>query len=431
VTGDRGQAEADAVQGNRAAPRDDLSWIASGGVTAARGFRAGAASAGIKDPRHELSASEAGRLDLAVVVADAPCVAHGLFTQCQVVAAPVIVSREKLAQSRAQGIVINSGNANACTGPAGLAAAREMADLAARQVGIDPELMLVASTGVIGVPLPMEHVRVGIGLLRPSREGARDAAHAIMTTDLVPKEYALAFDAAGAKMVVGGMAKGSGMVHPNMATMLSVVTTDAALEPRLARAALQAAADRSFNQISIDGATSTNDTLVLFASGAAGNAPLQQGTVDGDRFAAALEAVCIELARMVARDGEGATRLIEVVVEGARSDEEARRIAREVVRSNLVKAAVYGRDPNWGRVLAAVGNACATVDANTVDIFIGDHCVALDGAAAPFDAAAVSAAMGADEVRVRVAINRGTGVGRAWGCDLTEGYVKINAEYTT
>jgi glutamate N-acetyltransferase/amino-acid N-acetyltransferase len=291
--------------------------------------------------------------------------------------------------------------------------------------------MLVASTGVIGVPLPMDRVRRGIRQLDPSPEGGHDAAHAILTTDLVPKEWAATLKVSGQPITIGGMAKGSGMIHPNMATMLSVVTTDAALDPRFAMAALQTAADRSFNQISIDGDTSTNDTLVLFANATAGNPPIRPGTDDGEHFTAGLETVCIELARMVARDGEGATRLIEVCAEGARSDEEARRIAREVVRSNLVKAAIYGRDPNWGRLLAAVGNARATVDANAVDIFIGDHCVARGGAAAPFDRAAVSAAMGEDEVRIRVLLNRGTGMGKAWGCDLTEGYVKINAEYTT
>jgi glutamate N-acetyltransferase/amino-acid N-acetyltransferase len=408
----------------------DLQRI-DGGVAAARGFRAGAASAGIKDTHDDAATAGSPRLDLAVVVADTPCVTAAVFTQCQVVAAPVIVSRERLASGRAQGIIINSGNANACTGLVGIGDAREMADRAAQQVGIASPLMLVASTGVIGVPLPMDRVRRGIAQLQPSPRGGHDAAHAILTTDLVPKEWATALDIDGKTVTIGGMAKGSGMVHPNMATMISVVTTDAALDPRFAIAALHAAADRSFNQVSVDGDTSTNDTLVLFASGAAGNAPLRPGTAEGEHFAMALETVCVELARMVARDGEGATRLIEVVAERARTDEDARKVARQVVRSNLVKAAIYGQDPNWGRILAAVGTAGATVDPNSVDIFIGDHCVARDGAAAATDLPGVSAAMGAEEVRIRVVLNKGAGFGRAWGCDLTEGYVKINAEYTT
>jgi glutamate N-acetyltransferase/amino-acid N-acetyltransferase len=407
----------------RAVSESSLTRLSVGGVTAARGFNAGAAAAGVKEgPLRE---------DLAVVVADAPCVAHAVFTQCKVVAAPVLVSRERIRGGHAQGIVINSGNANACTGEAGLRDAREMAELAASQTGIHPALMLVASTGLIGVALPMDRIRRGIRNLRPTPDGGHDAARAVMTTDLVSKEVAVSLDLAGKTVTIGGMAKGAGMVHPHMATMLCVVTTDADLDPRLARGALQTAADRSFNQISIDGDTSTNDMLTLLASGESGTGRIRPGSPDGVAFAAGLEAVCTVLARMVARDGEGATRLIEVRVEGARSNEQARRVAREVVRSNLVKAAIYGRDPNWGRIVAAVGNAGASVDPNGIDVFIGDQQVTRDGAAAPFDPTEVSAAMGADEVVIRVVLDRGSGVGMAWGCDLTEGYVKINAEYST
>ena len=400
-----------------------ISALPDGGVTAAEGFTAGAAAAGIKDgpPRD----------DLAVVVADAPCVAAAVFTQCLVVAAPVVVSRERVRGGHAQGIVINSGNANACTGENGLRDAVETAELAAAQTGIHPALMLVASTGVIGTPLPMDRIRAGIKKLKLTRDGGHAAARAIMTTDLVPKEVAVAVELSEGPVTIGGMAKGAGMVHPNLATMLCVLTTDANLDPRLAGAGLQAAADHSFNQISVDGDTSTNDTLALFASGAAGGRRLTEGTPDGDAFAEALAGVCIKLAQMVARDGEGATRLIEVRVQGARTDEQARRIAREVVRSNLVKTAIYGRDPNWGRIIAAVGNAGANVSPSGIDVFIGGQQVARRGAAAQFDATAVSEAMGAEEVQVRVVLDRGPGNGTAWGCDLTEGYVKINAEYTT
>jgi glutamate N-acetyltransferase/amino-acid N-acetyltransferase len=392
-------------------------------VTAARGFRAGAVSVGVKDGP--------SRLDLAVVVADAPCVAHALFTQCQVVAAPVIVSRERIASGRAQGIVLNSGNANACTGAAGMAAAREMADRAAAQVGIEPGLMLVASTGVIGVPLPMDRLRHGLGQLEPTSDGGHDTARAIMTTDLVPKEYAVGLDLGGARISIGGMAKGSGMIHPKLATMLAVVTTDAALDAQVAQSALRAAADRSFNQISVDRDTSTNDMLLLLANGASAIPPIRAGTPEAAAFGAALETVCVELARMIARDGEGATRLVEVTVEGAQSEEEARRVAREVVSSNLVKAAIYGQDPNWGRILSAVGNAGATINPSTIDVYIGNCQVAAAGAAASFDPALVRSAMEPPEVQIRVALHMGAARGRAWGCDLTEGYVKINAEYTT
>jgi glutamate N-acetyltransferase/amino-acid N-acetyltransferase len=252
-----------------------------------------------------------------------------------------------------------------------------------------------------------------------------------MTTDTVAKECAVVVEIGGRRITIGGMAKGSGMIHPNMATMLAIVTTDAELDVRVARGALRAATELSFNQVSVDRDTSTNDTLVLLASGAAGGASIQPGTPEATRFAGALEAVCIDLARKVARDGEGASRLITVVVDGARNEVEARRVAREIACSPLVKTAVYGRDPNWGRIMMAIGNAGASLAPHTIDVFIGDVQVAADGGAIPFDAAAVSEAMGANEVIIRVDLNGGFGHGEAWGCDLTEQYVKINAEYTT
>lgn len=387
------------------------------------GFRAGAASAGVKEGP--------ARLDLAMVVADVPCVAHAVFTRCRVVGATVIVSRERIRNGQAQGFVVNSGNANAATGAEGLAAARAMADAAAIQAGVAPELMLVASTGVIGVPLPLDRIRKGIEQIRPSRDGGHDAARAILTTDTYPKEAALAGEIGGCEIWVGGMAKGSGMIHPNMATLLAFVTTDAALDPEFARAALKRAADASFNQVSVDRDTSPDDTLVLLASGAAGGAPIRSGTQQARVFAQLLEGVCVELTRMIARDGEGATRLIEVEVEGAWSVRDARKAAREVAASSLVKSAVYGRDPNWGRIITAVGNAGIRLDPARIDIFIGGQQVAVDGAYSPFDAQRVADAMGADEVAIRVCLNQGRSSGRAWGCDLTEGYVKINAEYTT
>jgi glutamate N-acetyltransferase / amino-acid N-acetyltransferase len=394
-----------------------------GGVTAARGFRAGATAAGVKDGT--------ARLDLAVVSADTPCVAAAVFTQCQVVAAPVVVCRDRMTSGRAQGIVLNSGNANACTGPEGLPAARAMADAAARHLGIDPALMLVASTGVIGVPLPIDRILAAIPQLDPTPTGGAAAARAILTTDLVPKESAVTLKLGGRRITVGGMAKGSGMIHPNMATMLAVVTSDAPLDPDFARSALKAAADRTFNQVSVDRDTSTNDTLVLLTNGAAGGEPIRAGTAEAELFGAALERVCRDLARAIARDGEGATRLIEATVTNARDESEACQAARSIVQSNLLKAAVYGRDPNWGRIIAAVGNAGIPIDQDAIDIFVGDVQVAKGGAAVPFDKLALSEAMGADEVKIRVALNLGTASGQAWGCDLTEGYVHINADYTT
>jgi len=401
----------------------DIEVIPGGGVTSARGFRAGATAAGI---RYETS-----RTDLAVVIADQPCVAHALFTQCQVVAAPVLVSRARIAGGRAQAIVINSGNANACTGSQGMRDAEEMADLAAQHLGIDPGLMLVESTGVIGLPMPMDRVRAGIARLAPTEDGGHEAELAIMTTDTVPKEYAVALEIAGRRVTIGGMIKGSGMIHPNMATMLAVLTTDAAVEPSVLREALTSAVDRSFNQVTVDQDPSTNDMVLVLASGTSGISPIQPNTVEARRFTEGLETVCVELGRMMARDGEGATRLVEVLVEGAANEQDARLMARSVVSSNLVKAAIYGRDPNWGRIIAAVGNAGVEIDPDAIDIFIGDTQVAANGAFALHDPTAVSEAMGADEVKIRVVLHAGQGQGTAWGCDLTENYVKINAEYTT
>jgi glutamate N-acetyltransferase / amino-acid N-acetyltransferase len=395
----------------------------AGGVTAARGFRAGAASAHVK--------ADSNRNDLAIVVSDQPCVAHAVFTQCQVAAAPVLVSRERIAHGRAQGIILNSGNANACTGEQGLADARAMAEAAAKPFGIDPALMLVASTGVIGVPLPMDRVQEGISRLQPTENGAHDAALAIMTTDTYPKEAAVSLEIDGQRITIGGMAKGSGMIHPNMATMLAVLTTDAPLDPLFARRAVHEAADESFNQVSVDRDTSTNDMALLLANGAVEIPPIRAGTPQATQFQAALNELCVQLARLLARDGEGSTRLVSIDVESGHSHTEARAVARSIAASSLVKAAIYGKDPNWGRIVAAVGNAGVPIDPNRIDVFIGEVQVAAQGAYAPHDAAAVSRAMGADEVSIRVALNLGEASGRAWGCDLTEGYVKINAEYTT
>jgi glutamate N-acetyltransferase/amino-acid N-acetyltransferase len=306
-----------------------------------------------------------------------------------------------------------------------------MADEAALHLGVEPDLMLVASTGVIGVALPTDRVKEGIGRLRPTRDGGHDAARAIMTTDLVPKEVAYRGLIGQRGVIVGGMAKGSGMIHPAMGTLLAVLTTDAAVQPELARAALRRAADRSFNQVSIDGDTSTNDTVVLLASGQAGGPVIRSGTRAAGRFLTLLETACVALARMIARDGEGASRLIEVVVEGARSPADAGRVARAIASSNLVKAAVHGQDPNWGRIAMAVGNAGVPIDQDRMDIYVGEHQVARSGEVCRFERAAVASAMGAEEVVLRVCLNSGRASGKAWGCDLTEGYVKINAEYTT
>ncbi len=394
-----------------------------GGVTAARGFLAGAAYCGIKT----------GGRDLTILLSEVPCAAAALFTLNKVQAAPIAVNRRHLAATggRARAVVINSGNANACTGDQGERDAEETARLVAERFGCTPAEVLVASTGVIGVPLPMEKLRRGIQEIAVSREGGHEAALGIMTTDLRPKEIAVAADLGGTQVVVAGMAKGSGMIHPNMGTMLAFLTTDAAVEPTFLAQALRRSVDRSFNMVTVDGDTSTNDTVIVLANGLAGNAPLTEASPACAQFQEALDRVAMHLAKEIARDGEGASKLIEVRVRGARDMAQARQAARAVAGSNLVKAAVYGADPNWGRILCAVGYSGAEVDERVADVTVGEVPLMRRGVILKFDRQAASAALRGTEVFISVDLHLGDGEAVAWGCDLTEQYVKINAEYTT
>ncbi|MGQ9756004.1 MAG: bifunctional glutamate N-acetyltransferase/amino-acid acetyltransferase ArgJ [Desulfotomaculales bacterium] len=397
----------------------EFRWV-GGGVTAAAGFLASGLNTGVKKSKK----------DLALLFSEVPCVAAGVFTTNRVKAAPVLLTRERLAAGRAQAVVVNSGNANACTGPRGLDDARAMAAVAAEALGIPEELVLVASTGVIGVPLPLGKLMAGIPLAAAGlrRGGNTDAAEAILTTDTTVKEAAVAFTLGGRQATVGGMAKGSGMIHPNMATMLAFLTTDAAIAPAVLHQALRAAADVSFNMISVDGDTSTNDMAVILANGLAGNDPVT--TLDAAApFLAALQEVCVALAKAIARDGEGATRLIEVRVKGAPTAGDARLAARAVAASNLVKAAVFGRDANWGRILCAAGYSGAAFDPARCDIFIGNLLVAHDGAGVPFDEEQARHVLAQDPVLIILDMKAGTAEAAAWGCDLTYDYVKINASY--
>jgi glutamate N-acetyltransferase/amino-acid N-acetyltransferase len=393
----------------------------STGVTVPLGFRAAAVASGIKPDR----------LDLALLVADAPCTAAGVFTSNLAQAAPVLVSREHLRGGRARAVIVNSGCANAGTGEGGLRDARETAEIAARTIGCPIEEVLVASTGVIGVRLPMEKVRAGIAEAgrRISRHAGADAARAIMTTDTRPKEVAVEFPVGDATCVVGGMAKGAGMIAPNMATMLAFFTTDAAVEPGLLRRALAEAVGESLNRITVDGDTSTNDCAILLASGAR-PAPAIDGEGPAfDAFRRALTEAARRLARMLVRDGEGVTRVAEVRVEGARTAEDADRISRTVAESPLVKTALHGGDPNWGRVLAAVGRSGVPLDVGRVSIWIGDVHVAEGGAATEYDEKTAAAAMREDPVRLRVRLGEGRAAGWMWTSDLSHGYVDINAHY--
>lgn len=402
-----------------------MNIIPDGGVTTPRAFLAGSAYADIKG-------NNAGKPDVALLFSELPCVAAGVFTQNKFSAAPVHWSREVAARGRAQAVVVNSGNANAGTGDQGHRDAAQMAALAAEHLGIDRHEVLVASTGVIGVPLPMERMRTGINSITPSAEGGLDFAVAIMTTDTVPKYGAAEVHLpSGIRGHLGGACKGVGMIHPDMATLLAFVTTDFAVEPGFLRAALKAAADCSFNMVTVDGDTSTNDTLLILANGAAGNVPITAGSREAATFQEALDDLCVYLAKKVARDGEGATKLIEVEVRGAASLADARVAARTIASSPLVKTAVYGNDPNWGRLLAAAGRSGADLDPTRVDVHIGEVCLMRQGQPQPYDHAAAVAAMQQECVALRLHLHLGEAHATAWGCDLTEEYVRINAEYTT
>jgi len=393
------------------------------GVTAPRGFRAAGVEAGIKDVGP----------DLALLVADETCAAAGVFTTSRTAAPPVAVAREHIASGRARAVVVNSGCANAATGPAGRADAREMADLTARAVGCPPGEVVVASTGVIGVRLPMDRVRSGIAeaARRLAPDQGSEAARAIMTTDTRPKEASVSFTVGGRPCTVGGMAKGAGMIAPNMATMLAFFTTDAALSPPLLHRALVAAVGESLNRITVDGDTSTNDCAVVLASGAAGAPAIEGEGRDYEAFGAALTTLARRLAEMLVRDGEGATRMAEVRVEGARTEDEADRIARVVAESPLVKTALYGGDPNWGRILAATGRAGVALDGDRVSIWIGDVWVAENGVAREYEEKDAAAALEEHPVRLRIRLGEGAAAGWMWTSDLSHRYVDINAHYRT
>jgi glutamate N-acetyltransferase / amino-acid N-acetyltransferase len=396
-----------------------------GGVTAPLGFASAAVHCGIK--------AKSGALDLAIIAADARVPAAGLFTLNLAKAAPVIVSRQHLerASNRARAIVVNSGCANACTGEQGMADAREMARAAADALGCDAEDVLVASTGVIGVALPMAKVSNGIrdAASRLTRSAGSDTARAIMTTDPFPKEHAVALQTATGRFVVGGTAKGSGMIEPNMATMLGFVTTDAQVPPALLRRALRESARTTFNAITVDGECSTNDSLFAMASGAAGV------TIDEDSYPALVEgltAVSRALALGIVRGGEGATKLIAITVSDARTENDARQIARTIANSPLVKTAVHGADPNWGRIVAAAGRSGVLFDIDRTTVHVGGVLLFENGL--PHDAAAPQAADHLKGADIRIDLHVGAGGGASatiWTCDLSAEYVRINGEYRT
>jgi len=401
--------------------------VPNGSVTTPRGFRAGGLHCGLK---------KTGRNDLGVIISEVPAAAAGVYTTNAFQAAPLHVTRESIGrEGKLQAMVVNSGNANACTGKQGLEDARSMRDAAARAFGLEPHLVGVTSTGVIGELLPMDKVLSGINRLPDAvngeAAGSEQFCQAILTTDLVKKEACVRVIIDGNEVHIAGAAKGSGMIHPNMATMLGFITTDANIESDQLQSLLRQATDESFNMITVDGDTSTNDMVVVMANGLAGNKPLTPSHADWANFAEGFLYVCRELAKMIARDGEGATKLIEVNVIGAVSDEAARVIAKTVVGSSLVKSAAFGADANWGRIIAAIGRSGQPVNVDTVDIRIGDIVTLKQSRPVPFDDDQATEYLKGELVQIHVNLNQGEGRATAWGCDLTYEYVRINAAYRT
>ncbi|MEM9273082.1 MAG: bifunctional ornithine acetyltransferase/N-acetylglutamate synthase [Cyanobacteria bacterium P01_F01_bin.143] len=408
--------------------------LVEGGITAPKGYQAAGITAGLK---------ASGAKDLALILSETDAIAAGVFTLSQVRAACVDYCRQRLQDNvSARAILCNSGQANACTGEQGWQDAIESAELLAKQLNISPQSIFLASTGVIGQRIKMDALRQGIPQLVAAAkvDGGKDAAEAIITTDLITKEIALETNIEGRPVRIGGISKGSGMIHPNMATMLAFITCDAAVSTHLWQEMLARAVDKSFNQITVDGDTSTNDSVIALANGQSRTTAIREMGKNAEKLEAMLTEVCQYLAKAIARDGEGATCLIEVKVSGAANDQAAAQIAKTVAGSSLVKSAVFGRDPNWGRIAGAAGRAGVKFHQDELGIKLGDIHLMDNGQPLEFDRDAASnylkqAAAGAylkeDTVLISLIVGSGSGESTAWGCDLTYKYVEINAEYTT
>ncbi|MGH2493788.1 MAG: bifunctional glutamate N-acetyltransferase/amino-acid acetyltransferase ArgJ [Ktedonobacteraceae bacterium] len=391
-------------------------------VTAPQGFRAGVTASGIK--------SDASIKDLGILASDVPCVAAGTFTTSSTRAAPVMVCQERLRAGKAQAVIVNSGNANCATGELGLLNAYRMTEFVAQKLGLENELALCSSTGIIGRQLPIEKIQAGVPAIELSTDGGNAFSEAIMTTDTRPKRIALEFELDGHMVRLGGVTKGAGMIYPNMATMLCYLTTDTAIELEWMKAEVRAAVADSFNMMAMDGDMSTNDTCILFANGLAGNNPINAQHPQAGTFREALRRVTQYLAREMARDGEGATKLMTVHVRGARDKADAVKAARAITVSPLWQCALAGGDPNWGRIVAALGASGCELDQSSYDIFIGDVQLMQKGMAASYQQEDARAAMAGSEVTITVDLHLGDGQATAWGCDLTHGYIDENTLYT-
>ena len=399
-----------------------------GGVTAAQGFVAGGVHCGIRKNK--------SKPDLAMIYSEKLCAAAAVYTQNLVKGAPILVTKKNIENGRAQAVICNSGNANTCNAD-GVEKAERMCAIAGEVLGIHPADVVVASTGVIGQVLPIEPIESAAQALKDSLSptGSRAAATAIMTTDTIPKEAAVEVEIGGKTVRIGGISKGSGMIHPNMATMLCFVTTDCAISPEMLQKAITASADETFNMISIDGDTSTNDTYAVLANGMAGNPEITAEGPDFHLFCDALQAVCRTLSKLMAGDGEGATKLLVCQTTGAKDRATARTVAKSVICSTLFKAAMFGADANWGRVLCAIGYSGAAVDVDKIDVSFrsaaGQVDVCQNGAGIPFSEEEAAKVLKENEITILVDLHQGEASAEAYGCDLTYDYVKINGDYRT
>ncbi|MFD2208584.1 bifunctional ornithine acetyltransferase/N-acetylglutamate synthase [Virgibacillus halophilus] len=396
----------------------------SGTITSPAGFQAAGIHCGVKRKRN----------DLGIIYSEIPASAAAVYTKNIIQAAPITVTKESLEQSgNIQAVIVNSGNANACTGKKGLEDARDIRDAVAKHFQVLSNHVAVASTGIIGLPMPMEKIMPAISMLKPSgkKNAAAQFAESVLTTDTFKKKICYQTEIEGKIVTMGGVAKGSGMIEPNMGTMLGFLTTDANITPSELQRALKQAVDGTFNCITVDGDTSTNDMVLALANGLAENDSLSPEHPDWEAFTGLIHHVCEDLAKMIARDGEGATKLISVEVAGAKDDCEARKVAKTVVGSSLVKTAVFGVDANWGRIIAAIGYSGANVNPQTIDAAIGPIKMLEDSQPLPFSEKDAKAYLQKDDIHIAIDLKNGPGQGKAWGCDLTYDYVRINASYRT
>ncbi len=402
----------------------EIKNLKSGSIITPKGFKTSGVHAGLRYTKK----------DLGVLVCEVPASCGAVYTQSHFQAAPLKVTQQSIAvENKLQALIVNSACANACTGEQGLLDALAMRDLCAEHLGIESHLVAVSSTGVIGELLQMDKIAAGIKQVVPSDTdvAAEDFQTAILTTDLVMKKACYQTEIDGKTITFGGAAKGSGMIHPNMATMLAFITTDAKIESDTLQQAIREITDVTFNQITVDGETSTNDTVLVMASGLADNEPLTPTHQQWNKFMAGLHMIFQDLAKQIARDGEGATKLVEVKVNGAKTNKDANIIAKKIVGSNLVKTAIYGTDANWGRIIGAIGHSDAEVDPNHVDVSIGSIQMLKGSQPVAFSEEEAKAYLSKDEIMIEVDLHIGDGTGTAWGCDLTYDYVKINASYRT